>query len=116
MKVKILTMQIVGKNTTKTLPAIIDTSKPIESTKRQLKKILGNAWIDKWTGYKIMVTGKDKMWDEPTYNCIFVQENDKENFIFHFGCFASNHPCRFLIRKTYKTFNGFLNYLPQFVS
>ena len=113
MRKKIRTMQIVDENTSQVIPNFIETSDPLPKIESKLKKILENARVDEWTGCKKIVTEENKKWDEPTYNCIFVEETDKGN-IYHFGCFSSWHPGRFIVKKTYKTLRGAIRYLPKF--
>ena len=113
MKKKILTMQIVNKHTSQIIPNFIDTSQPLHKIEQKLNKILKNTRVDEWSGSKLIVTGENEKWDEITHDCIFVEEHEGGN-TYHFGCFASSHPWRYLIRKTYKTLKGAIDYLPNF--
>lgn len=110
-------MQNVNKNTSKVISVIINTARPVEVIEKHLRKILENTKVDEWTNYKKIVTKENNRWDEPTYDCIFVDEREdfKKN-IYHFGCFACGHSDRYLIRKTFKTLKGMINYLPKFIA
>ena len=104
-------MQIINKNTSQIIPQFIDTDKPLLEINKKLKKILKNARVDEYSDFKKIVIGTG---DEPTYNCIFVDERETGN-IYHFGCFSATHPFRYLIEKSYKTLRGAIKYLPQFL-